>query len=86
MLVCGSQLRFTARENRQLSALTGSDPSYITRASELRNYVRAQYSMYPGRNAIENFLRARLEACVQEYCKLSGHSLDIADENRKSAC
>lgn len=61
MLIHNNQLRLSSKEKKQLTGLTGSDPSFIKSKSQLNQFVQSHLVNYPGRNAEELLLRKMLE-------------------------
>ena len=62
MFTHNNQLRLTPKEQKQLSGLTGSDPSNIKSKSQLNKFVQAHLVNFPGRSAEELLLRKMLES------------------------
>ncbi len=54
-------IRLIWREVKQLTALTGSDPSNLRTRTQLINFVQAHLVNYPGRTPEEKLLRVMLE-------------------------
>jgi len=62
MLHHNNHLRLTPKEQKQLTGLTGSDPSFIKSKSQLNQFVQSHLVNYPGRSAEEKLLRKLLES------------------------
>lgn len=62
----GDHIRLTRREIKQLTALTGSDPSNLRTRTQLINFVQAHLVNYPGRTPEEKLLRVMLESFLPD--------------------
>ncbi len=60
MLIAGDSVRLTENERGFLTALSRSDPSYIKTTRQLKLFVQAHLTLYPGPSPEERMLRGLL--------------------------